>query len=284
MSGNYTIDQNAAAGNGNYQSFTAFADDINSLGVLGAVTVDVAQGTYNESLELGDIIGASQVNNITIQADAANTQPVILRNTTSSFSGATIKYTGTKYVTIDGLTITADLSMSYTRLVYMVSGTMNDLVFQNCEFIGKDVTSTSSYYCIFYEGSAYIKGTGLTIDNCTSTGGSDFAYIYGASGANFNTDLTITNCTIEDNYGDFLYLGYWKNITLLDNEWRPKTMTTTQYAVRAYTTTSAGNSGNRLDIQRNIFDVETTSTFYGMYLYYYGASPANPSLIANNFI
>lgn len=284
MSGTYTIDQNAAAGNGNYQSFSTFADDINSLGVIGAVTVNVAQGTYNESLELGDIIGATSVNNIVIQADPANTQPVILRNTTSSISGGTIKYTGTKFVTIDGLTITADLSMSYTRLVYMVSGTMNDLVFKNCEFIGKDVTSTSSYYCIFYEGSAYIQGSGLTIENCTSTGGSDFAYIYGSSGTNFNTNLTITDCTVEDNYGDFLYLGYFKNITLLDNVWTPKAMTTTQYVMRAYTTTSAGNSGGRLDIQRNYFDVECSSSFYGFYLYYYGASAADPSIIANNFI
>lgn len=66
LNGNYTINQNLPAGNGNYQSFSSLAADLNAFGVSGPVVVNVAPGTYQGSLYLKSIQGTSSTNTIII--------------------------------------------------------------------------------------------------------------------------------------------------------------------------------------------------------------------------
>jgi len=62
MSGTYAID---ASGNGDYATFTAAIADLDCRGVSGAVTFNVAPGTYVETISIDNITGISATNTIT---------------------------------------------------------------------------------------------------------------------------------------------------------------------------------------------------------------------------
>ena len=69
LNGNYTINSAIAKGGTNYQSFGAFATDINTNGVSGPVVVDVASGSgpYNEKVTFS--ASGTATNTITINGN-----------------------------------------------------------------------------------------------------------------------------------------------------------------------------------------------------------------------
>ena len=107
LSGVYTINANSF-GARNYTSITAAIADLDSLGVGGAVTFNVASGIYDEQVNLGQVTGASSINTITFFGDVGNAfSPTVLTYTpVGSTDNWTVKMTGTDYVTFDNMTIT----------------------------------------------------------------------------------------------------------------------------------------------------------------------------------
>jgi hypothetical protein len=280
LSGPYTVDPSLPAGNGNYQTLTAFSSDLNDLGVIGAVTCNIKDGTYNERIELLDIIGASTVNNITFQSDPGNSAPVIINNVTSSSTAGTITLQDSKFINFKDLTITCQSSLSYRRMVYF-KGNLSDIRFENCEFIAPTVTSTSTLYALFYGTGYSTLGEGFTFESCNMTGGSDI-YNGTANATTKASKLNFYNCEMVDNYGDWIYGGYITQVNLIGNKFYPASMNTTSYILYIYH--SAANPGDKVNIQRNDIRVDNDSYMYGMSIRYYAASAADPSLIANNFI
>ena len=106
LSGNYTVNASLPSGNGNYQSFSTLADDLNNFGVSGPVNVVVAPGTYQDSLHLQYIQGSSSTNTITI--DGQDSSLAILQHS-GQFIGqnvnATIVLDSTEYINIKNLGI-----------------------------------------------------------------------------------------------------------------------------------------------------------------------------------
>ena len=152
LSGTYTIDA-AGTGTNNYTSFGAAVTALTTSGVSGAVTFNVASGTYTEQVNLGAVTGASSTNTITFQG--STTAASILTYTPVGFSdGWTVKMTGTDYVTFDNLTITSGGS-SYARLI-VYTDTVTNFNLTNCHLIGTTSSggSTSSYYCLLYTSDA----------------------------------------------------------------------------------------------------------------------------------
>ena len=99
LSGSYTI----APVGGSYSSFNAAVSDLTTKGVSGAVTFNVAPGTYTESITIGPITGASSKNTISFigagqtNCFIQNTNPVVYFNkgcTYVSFSQFSIANTG----------------------------------------------------------------------------------------------------------------------------------------------------------------------------------------------
>ena len=101
LSGSYTIGATGAS----YSSFSAAVSDLTSKGVSGAVTFNVAPGTYTEAITIGPITGASSKNTISFvgagrtKCTIQDTNPVVYFNKNCayvSFSQFTITNTGTK--------------------------------------------------------------------------------------------------------------------------------------------------------------------------------------------
>lgn len=282
LGGNYTIDPSLAAGNGNYQSFTSFANDINGFGMLGNVTVDVKEGTYNESFSLGDILGAGAGSSILIRSNPTNVDQVILNNTVSNSTGGTLTLAGTKFIRFEGIEFTCDPSLTYQRLVY-VTGNLSDVSFDDCKFTGNLQTTNSFYDYVFYGSGMTFLGSGLSITNSDFYGGGDVFYLRGVASTH-STNFTVQNCEFIDNYGDWFYCSYWDDLNIMNNDFLPQAMTSTCYAI--YFTNATAQPGRKANIRGNNIQVDISGfgTFYGVYLTYFSALPGDPSLIANNFI
>lgn len=279
LSGNYTLDPALPQSNNNYTTFASLANDLNDYGVIGAVTVDVKEGNYSERFELIDVIGASAINRITIQADPSNTNPVILSSPSSSTSTGAIKLSSTKYITFKGLTLTGNQSNTYLRVVYM-TGTLVDINFQECHFIGLQSTSTYAKELLYGTG-VVIQGNGLTVSNCDFDYGADAIYMSG-NASNKSTQILVENSDFMNGYGDWMYIRYFNNILVYDNKYYPRQMSTTQYLIYGYNTSTT--PGQKFDIRRNDIRLNNTSTTYGFRMEYWNSLPADPSVIANNFI
>ncbi|MDZ7845812.1 MAG: hypothetical protein U5L96_02975 [Owenweeksia sp.] len=76
LSGTYTI--GGPAGPTNFPTLDSAVSVLNTCGVSGPVTFNIASGTYNEQVMIGAIAGVSSTNTVTFQADPSNSAPVVV--------------------------------------------------------------------------------------------------------------------------------------------------------------------------------------------------------------
>ena len=280
LSGGYTIDANTATGGTNYQSFSDAAADLNQFGVSGAVTFDVVEGTYTEQCVLTTIAGASSATRITFRAHPANINPAILLWPGSSTSSGAVDLDGASFLTFDGIEI-AGGSGSYTRLVYC-SGQLSDIRFVNCVFRQQGFGSNNFYKMgVYATTSATFLGEGLTLENCHGISCSYGVYLSGNTSSR-SEKFTMKNCTWDNVYYG-VYNTYYLNVIVHDNVFNFYSSSSQQYGVR-FGGSSSQSVTTKMDVQRNHFNFNTTSTIYGVYFYYQHSSAADPSIVANNFI
>lgn len=194
LSGTYTINA-SGSGSSNYTSFGAAVTALSTSGVSGAVTFNVASGTYTEQVTIPAITGASATNTITFQADPANTTAATLTYApTSSSANWTLRLDGTSYVTIKGLTLQSTGS-SYGRILDQYGANTTISIIDNT-FDGSAGTSSSSYYAgMYYTYSSTTEAKGnWTITGNTFSDVSYGIYVYGKS---YTTSLD--TCIIENN-------------------------------------------------------------------------------------
>ncbi|MBD3246338.1 MAG: hypothetical protein GF333_04940 [Candidatus Omnitrophica bacterium] len=117
MSGSYTINQD---GSGDYTSFSLAVDNLDALGVSGAVTFDVYDdggGTYTEEVEIPEIVGAGSSNTITFREAAG--ESVLVNGDVYGFY-----LNGADYVIIEDFEITSCTEHG----VYMTNGATNNIL------------------------------------------------------------------------------------------------------------------------------------------------------------
>src|SRR5690606_27434368 len=78
LSGNYSINPGLPSTATNFQNFSSLIDILNSYGACGPVNIAISAGTYDETVHLQEISGASAVNRITF--DGGDSSMVILQN------------------------------------------------------------------------------------------------------------------------------------------------------------------------------------------------------------
>ena len=280
VSGTVTIDPSQPAGGGNYQSFGAFATEINQCGVSAAVTVNVKEGVYTEQVEFGPFIGTSAANTVTIQPDPTNTMPVVLTfapTSSSTTDNYTLYLNGAENMEFKNLTLQST-GASYARVV-LFGGNSDNITFDGNTISGPSVTSSSTFYALMYYASP------ATINNFTLTGntfnnGSYVAYL-SLSTSPLSDNFVATNNTVNGSYTGF-YLSNFKNANFSNNNINLAASTTTQYGVRLYG--SSSTVSEQVVIESNTIKLNTTSTTYGVYIGYYVASMVSPSRIVNNMV
>lgn len=262
LSGTYTI----GSGTGyDYASPAAAASALLSSGVSGAVTFNIADGTYSGQVSLNRAIsGASSTNTITFQSANADSSKVIITNA----SNYTVYMYSVDYVNFKDVTI-KNTSSSTHYTVYM-NGNADHNTFQNCRIQGPG-GSTFGYNCYIY------RSEDNTFDQCRVEGSYYAFRLYGWSTSNWLENTTITNCDIVKNYYYGLYQYYAKNTVFNNNRVDSFGNGTYGYPFMSYY--SVGSQ-----VQNN----EILMGSYGLYLYYnnyYGSQSAYDTMrIYNNMI
>ncbi|MCF8347080.1 MAG: right-handed parallel beta-helix repeat-containing protein, partial [Bacteroidales bacterium] len=148
IAGTYTIDPAGGAFdpgvNNNFLSFNDAIDTLINRGISGEVTINVADGLYDEAFTISAIPGSGPTNTVTFQSASTDSSKVYL-----NFSGynadttSIVTVNGASYITIRHLGFDLTLgSSSYGRGI-LLNGNCYNITVENNNFIGK--TSSSSY-------------------------------------------------------------------------------------------------------------------------------------------
>jgi PKD repeat protein len=262
LSGSYTI----GSGTGyDYASPAAAASALASVGVNGAVTFSITDGTYSGQVSLNSAVsGASATNTITFKGANADSSKVIITNGGSY----TVYLNAADYVAFEDVTI--QNTSSSTHYTVYLNGNADHNSFTNCRIKGPG-GSTFGYNCYVYrsEDNTFLN---------SRIEGSYYAFrIYGWSTSNWVENTTIENCDIVQNYYYGVYQYYAKNTVFKNNYVDSFTNGSNGYPFMSYYSVGA-----------QIMNNEILAGSYGLYLYYnnyYGSQSSYDTMrIYNNAI
>jgi hypothetical protein len=217
LSGIYTIDS-SGSGNRNFMSFSNFANVINNKGVNGAVTVNVTANTYNDQFSLGNIMGSSSSNTVTIDGGSANNVRLIhdqsVRNSTVNLEGTS--YTILKNMTIEN-TGTSDAwgihIWDSAHHIRIVSNRILMAVGSNSDVAG--IVATDSETSDISSGD---NAFNLFIANNTLRGGEKGISIRGNfTSTQRNANLTLLNNTIFEVDDNGIYIAGYDSVRVEEN-------------------------------------------------------------------
>lgn len=263
--GTYTIGGTSP----DYATIAAAMSALEGNGICGAVTMNIRQGTYNESVTFGRVEGASAGAWVTFQADPANTSAVDWTN-----SGVPATINGTSYLRLKGLHVT-----STSNKVIELRGSNDHVTVIDNKLTGRNISSTSNFYSVIYDNSGSANQThNLRIENNEILNGSYGIYLFGnGTGINAQDSVMIRNNDIKNWYRYGIY-NYYSESTIVDSN-------DIASMSNAYTSGSCGmylNYAYKPTVTNN--NVLLTTSGYGAatYFRYCDGTFLNRGLIANN--
>ncbi|MCB2203691.1 T9SS type A sorting domain-containing protein [bacterium] len=280
LSGTYTI-----GSGGDYTTFNDAITALNSSGISGAVTFNVLAGSYNESIVIGEITGASAVNTVTFDGGSGNAATRILTYAVPSADGSVVTLNGADYVRIRNISIVSTDALYGYGIKFSNSADYNEIT-------GCNITlpeNSASYYhrCIvtaplsgrpgYEDYGSYNLISGNTIRN-----GLTGIEWHGPSQGNVDdcrSNHFIGNTIL--NFHDYgIYIYYGAEYTIVGNTIHQRDVATSGGNACALYVSGIIDGAT---IARNY----VSSRVYGMrlnYLNYYAAEYATPIRVYNNMI
>ncbi|MCF8296604.1 MAG: right-handed parallel beta-helix repeat-containing protein, partial [Saprospiraceae bacterium] len=286
MSGTYQI-------GGTSSDFASFSQAVNALmscGVSGAVTINIAPGTYNEQVNIDNISGTYASNTVTFKSLNDDSSSVILQYAPiESNKNFVVQFNHCHHISFKQITI-KNLSSSYGHVVVFTdSAYLNSI--ENNHLEGLVTTSSSDDFAIIYNPKNSTEHM-QTIKNNRIMNGSFGISLYGISDGYSPID-EISNIIEGNKIMNFNYAGIE-----ISNQDSP-------HAISNYI--ESGTSGSEIGgiileysnyaqrIQKNHIIINGTSNKAGIILNYCAGDGSggqivagNPStdygLISNNFI
>jgi len=283
--GNYTINQGAAASSTNFQSFGAALTALACGGVSGPVVFTVMGSTpYNEQVDISSINGSSPTNTITFDGgfgNAAN-RTITYNSTTTNF---TLRLSGANYLYFKNLTFTAQSSSLGTVLTYLSNARYDS--FYNVTFNGVSSTTNSTNMAVIYSPTSSVSHN-MSFDSCRINNGYFGSYIMSSSASSLGAssqNLSFNNCDFTNQYGYGMYHQYLDGIRLTKNRITTNSSNTNYYGMYNYWIMVLADA-NKTVITRN--KISGGQGGYGMYNYYLGVNSTITAvrryMIADNFI
>ena len=270
LSGPYTIDPGSSASKTNYQNFASAVGDMlsgsrtdggtaNGPNVKAAVTFNVANGTYNEQVQLSAVTGASATNTITFESAKGDSSKVILTQTGSIFSGTnyTLLLNNASYISFKKMTISRTGSYPYQTVVE-INGGSNANNFLNCQVIGRAANQNTTNQSLFY--SPADNDSGNTFENNYLLDGSYGFYWYGNSTSSLELNNTIQGNIFDSTYYNAIDAYYQRGLNVFGNS-VINMVSSNGTVFNFYYILGLNDSGNTI-IYNN------SASGYGMYLYY----------------
>lgn len=268
LSGTYTIGGTTP----DYATFALALADLNSIGICGPTVFNVRQGTYNEKVSIGTVVGSSSSNTITFQSDPANTAMPLIQSTGSSADNYVLRIaTGGQYITFDSLNFKAT-GNTYSTVV-SIPGASSHITINDCKLDGYASATTSTWQAILYQNGGLSHYN--TFTNNTLNDGSYGIYFRGTGTATRGNGNVVTNNTLNNPYYYPVYLYMMDTLTFDNNTIvQDPTSTSFCYGVYAYYC-------NNAKLRKNSIQLNTTSTNYGLRI---GRFNGTSNEVSNNMV
>ena len=237
LSGTYTI----GGVSPDFNSFRSAVAALNHFGVCGPVIFNARDGSYNESLLIDSVAGASKTNTITFQSQSLDSNLVILDTLWpgSGVRGYTICFNNASYFTFRNMTISNYISSSWGAAdVIDIINKTHDITLENNRMYcipGSNIscpiidyrTTTSTHYTIrnnIISGGNYgiqISGNSSSpeLGNIIADNEIDSAVSAGIE-CTYQQGITISGNTVylfSANYGINLSSGFGKDTSIIKN-------------------------------------------------------------------
>jgi len=291
LSGTLTVNAGAPPSATNYQDFTTLANDLNTFGVCGPVTVNVVAGSgpYNEVVKFTAIPGTSPVNKVRINGNGN-----ILQFDNTSANRQLVTLDGTQYLTIDSLTIKS-LNATYGWGVLITNGAAYDSI-TRCFVDLTSVTSVSTANVngiVFSASTTSASTAGLNGRHCfigynhlkspDGTGGMNYGVGIAAGG---NDSNIVRGNIIENYYNNGVYVSTARGTLIEDNIIHRTNKTASVVGADGIGTATGDMSGSRITGNRIYTPAGTTTNtgvFRGLSLLGDGTA-SSPVIVANNLV
>ena len=306
LSGTYTINASSAASATNYKNFTSAVGDMLSgtrtdggapnggaspYGVSGAVTFQVAAGTYSEQITITAINGASASSTITFQgvgltSGRADSSQVVLTQASASSVGTgnfTLFIKGASFLRFKNMTISRTGTLADGTVMQIGSngttGSLSNLI-SHCQVLGGAVTTSSTNQCDIYISDKY-DSLNIFRNNLVKNGSYGF-YILGVTGSPLALRSNLLDSNIVN--GPYVYgiNAQFESNLVIQNGKIINTATagaatgTTLYGV----STTGCNALRVSNVTMSGFNGTASSTQYGIYNVV-STTGANDSIINN---
>lgn len=271
LSGTYTI-----GSGGDYPTFSAAANALNTFGISGAVTFNVISGTYTDQIILYAITGASSTNTITFQSQSGDSSNVILQFASNATNNFVLKLDGTDYCTFKNMTIKS-IGTAYGTVV----GITNNSDWNT--FTNNQIISTANAAAngagIYFSGAGGANDNHIT-NNYINVVGDYGVYMQGSGTTTLQAGTEIENNVIM--HGRYGVYAYYQNAIKINSNIISQPISPSSgyyYGIYLY------YCDNSSEITKNKIDVKGVNSYvYGIFLGNSDGTATNRALVANNFI
>lgn len=147
LSGNYTIGGAGA----NYPTIGAATSALSTSGISGPVVFSIASGVYNESVEIGPVLGTDSTNTIVFESANLDSTSVTVSwpTTTSTANNYALRFNGASFTTFRYMTFERTGAYDYSLVVDIINGSHHITLFHN-RITGTTATTAASYKSLVY--------------------------------------------------------------------------------------------------------------------------------------
>ncbi|MCF8298581.1 MAG: hypothetical protein K9J13_13620, partial [Saprospiraceae bacterium] len=271
LSGTYTIGTG-----GDYPTFSAAANALNTFGISGAVTFNVFSGTYTEQIILNAISGTSSTNTITFQSQSGDSTNVILQFASNATNNFVLILDGTDYCTFKNMTIKS-IGTTYGTVVELTNNSDFN-TFTNNQIISIANAAANG-------AGIYSYGAGGANDNHITNNYINVLGDYGIHMRGSGTTTLQAGTEIENNvimHGRYGVYAYYQNAVKINSNIISQPISPSSgyyYGIYLY------YCDNSCEITKNKIDVKGVNSYiYGIFLGNSDGTATNRALVANNFV
>jgi hypothetical protein len=257
--------------------FTTFNDAlfaISNCGIDSAIVFDVNPGTYIEQLLLDTIPGASESNTITFRSANGDSSTVILQySSTNPQANYVIKFNDADYFRFENMTIEATSSNYAYVCVFEFEASHNAI--ENCVL---NMPPGYNYYASAFYSTSNSSHHNRIENNRINNGYHALRFQGVSSTAKSRGNQIIDNTFIGFTYYG-AYLQYQDSIIVRGNYFQNMDSSSYScYPIYLY----YGGDGFR--VEQNEIKANSSSSLYGIRIYFSDATNAAKGLVANNMI
>ncbi len=261
-SGTYTIGASACT----FSSLTDAITKIQYGGLLGAVTLNMKSGTYNEQVSISPIPAASSTKTLTVQSETGVNTDVVISYATTSSNNYVVQLNGADYISFKNLTIQST-GTSSARVVCLTA------VADNNTFDGNKLIGVQNVGSVIYCSDASTSQNNTFRNNTVQYG--DYGIYYYGQNSSKAAGISISNNTIQDQNSAGICLYYVSAPVISSN------IISTSSNSYSYRGIKMSLCSNGYQVQQNKI---SGGTGYGLDFSYANGISSSYGSIANNFI